>query len=130
MNTDLIKHVLAQRLDELTMQLAGSMSADPEKTRQLRETLLALAQLTPVKPGDVNYSDYGDELWFGGEGKGTYYIDASDDVTLCAGGGCQDPERKATLARIARLVSYAPVMLDLLKQIDDERARALVEEVG
>lgn len=130
MNTELIKHVLTQRLDELTTQLAGGMSADPETTRQLRETRLALAQLAePAKPWVVDYDDYGDELWFGGEGQGLFRINVSRDVRLYTGGDCHDAERKATLTRVARLVSYAPVMLDLLRQIDDERSRALVKEV-
>jgi hypothetical protein len=61
-------------------------------------------------PWDVEYFDYGEEIWFGGEGCGTWYVGP-----CVLGGAGNDPEEKAIMDATARLIAAAPELLAACK---------------
>lgn len=61
-------------------------------------------------PWEAEYSDYGDEIWFGGSGCGMWAIRGPDACYL-AGCAERSPAEKATAESNARLIAAAPRLL-------------------
>ncbi len=74
----------------------------------------AAATHTPG-PWTATYDDYGDEIWYGGEGCGQWTI-AGPSGVYCAGNG-NDPERKLQAEANARLIAAAPTIHEILRKI-------------
>ena len=65
-------------------------------------------------PWEIEEDDYGDELWFGGEGCGLITVNGWSN------GGCKrDPEAWAKLQDEAHLIAAAPELLAVLKAFSD-----------
>ena len=62
---------------------------------------------------EIVEEDYGEELWFGGDGCGLLYVNG------WANGGCKnsDPAEWATLKREALLMAQAPALLVIAKSV-------------
>lgn len=70
-----------------------------------------MAKHTPG-PWTVTFDEYGDEIWFGGAGKGIHVIDTGNDTADIFLGGTSE----AAFAN-ARLVAAAPDLLAALKRL-------------
>jgi hypothetical protein len=71
------------------------------------------AQKHTPGPWKTSYDSYGDEIWFGGEGWGTWMVGPA----YIGGQGDTGPGREEMDAD-ARLISAAPEMLDVLQILE------------
>jgi hypothetical protein len=65
-------------------------------------------------PWPIEYSDYGDELWFGGSGCGLYRI--GERIAYLGGDG-DDPEKKAVMDANAHLIAASPELYEALEAV-------------
>ena len=67
-------------------------------------------------PWEAEYSDYGEEIWYGGEGAGVWSIKGPKECYL-AGMGDESADEQERAAANARLIAAAPDLLSACEEI-------------
>ena len=69
-------------------------------------------------PWEAEYSDYGEEIWYGGEGAGVWSIKGPKECYL-AGMGDESADEQERAAANARLIAAAPDLLEACERLRD-----------
>lgn len=103
----------------------------PEELSEIRKACEAATK----GPWAANHQDYGDEIWFGGEGRGMWKINAPrenddpwEDLAVylascdCSNPSCDSPVRNANRADayfIANARTWIPQLLDYIEEMEN-----------